>query len=562
MWAHTSRHLLIIQDNKGDEAWQLLVYDIVAQTCVNATPFPNARVQEVKVSAAKPTTALIILNKEDAALYDVYRLDLLTLNLTLIERNPGDVKTWYADKNLRIRAKVTYDANCAFHLHTRPTLYDSWQHQHTWDAESTFTSGIINSPTSNSIHFSDDGRYLYITDSSDTETSTLLKLDTQTGTRTPILRDETYDVRTAPGLHDLILKNIPLESTIRSEANDIAAISYYRDRLKWRFFEESTEAQFACWQKDTTTDWWIAQALPDNCFIVGNCADTQPPRYYHFNASTGERHLMCDSRPTLHDYRLAETKPIVFTSRDGLPVHGYLTMPVGVERAPLLLKIHGGPWARDIWTFNPDIQMLANRGYGVLQINYRGSTGYGKHFVNSGNREWGKKMLDDLEDGYRWILDQKLSWEGRVGIMGRSYGGYAALSALTLRPDLFACGIAEVPPTHIPTLIESMPSYWRAFFNNIHHRIGHPEKQRETLEKYSPALHVPNIKAPVLLTHGLNDVRVAVQQTEMMLKALKEHNKDFTFMLFEDEGHKSTKPGNIIRYMRAVERFLAKNMPV
>jgi dipeptidyl aminopeptidase/acylaminoacyl peptidase len=266
--------------------------------------------------------------------------------------------------------------------------------------------------------------------------------------------------------------------------------------------------------------------------------------------------------PALGGYQLAKMETFEFTARDGLTVHGYATFPAGEEHSnlPTVLNVHGGPWARDTWGFNPEAQWLANRGYACVQVNYRGSTGYGKEFVNAGNREWGAKMHDDLIDAVEFIVKQGWADRDRIAIYGGSYGGYAALVGATFTPDVFCCAVDIVGPSNIKTLIESVPPYWAPLIVQFHTRVGNPETEEEFLWSRSPLSKVDQIKIPILIAQGANDPRVKQAESEQIVAAMTEKGIDHEYMLFPDEGHGFAKPENRMKFYGAADRFLAKHL--
>jgi dipeptidyl aminopeptidase/acylaminoacyl peptidase len=255
-------------------------------------------------------------------------------------------------------------------------------------------------------------------------------------------------------------------------------------------------------------------------------------------------------------------EPIALTARDGLALHGYLTFPPGLDRRrlPMVVNVHGGPHARDTWGFDPEAQWLANRGYACLQVNFRGSTGYGKRFLNAGDKEWGGKMHDDLVDAVRWAVDAGIADPKRVAIYGASYGGYAALVGATFTPDLFCCAVDVVGPSNLITMIRTIPPYWSTFIAIEHRRVGNPDTEAEFLTSRSPLFRVDQIKVPILIAHGANDPRVKQAESEQIVEAMKRKGIPYEYLLFPDEGHGFAKPENRLRFYAAAERFLARHL--
>jgi dipeptidyl aminopeptidase/acylaminoacyl peptidase len=254
-------------------------------------------------------------------------------------------------------------------------------------------------------------------------------------------------------------------------------------------------------------------------------------------------------------------RPISFTARDGLEIHGYLTLPPGEsENLPMVLNVHGGPWARDAWGYHPEAQWLANRGYACLQVNFRGSAGYGKKFLNAGNKEWGARMHDDLVDAVRWAVEKGIAAPKKCAIYGGSYGGYAALVGATFTPDLFRCAVDVVGPSSLVTLIRTIPPYWSTLLSTFHERVGNPDTEEEFLKSRSPLFYVDRIKIPLLIAQGANDPRVKQSEAEQIVAALYEKGIDYEYLLFEDEGHGFARPENRLKFYAAAERFLAKHL--
>jgi dipeptidyl aminopeptidase/acylaminoacyl peptidase len=296
--------------------------------------------------------------------------------------------------------------------------------------------------------------------------------------------------------------------------------------------------------------------------LAGFTVDDGPVSYYSFDRKTREAAFLFEHQPALSRYPLARMEPFSYTARDGLTVHGYLTFPPGMGRRQLaaVLDVHGGPWARDVWGFDPGSQWLANRGYLSVQVNYRGSTGYGKDFVNAGDREWGGRMHDDLVDALEWLVEQGHVDRSRVGIFGGSYGGYAALAGATFTPDVFRCAVDIVGPSSIKTLIESIPPYWAPLVAQFHTRVGNPETEEEFLWSRSPLSRVGDVKIPILIAQGANDPRVKQAESEQIVAALRAKGIEHEYLLFEDEGHGFAKPENRLRFFAAAERFLARHL--
>jgi dipeptidyl aminopeptidase/acylaminoacyl peptidase len=302
--------------------------------------------------------------------------------------------------------------------------------------------------------------------------------------------------------------------------------------------------------------------LQDRTWLVSYLTDDGPVYYFAYDRASKKGTLLFSHQPKLEGLPLAPMKPISYQSRDGLTIHGYLTTPMGLEpkNLPTVLLVHGGPWARDNWGYNPLHQFLQNRGYAVLSVNYRGSTGYGKKFLNAGNREWGAKMHDDLIDGVDWIVKQGVANPKKIAIMGGSYGGYATLVGLTFTPDVFACGVDIVGPSNIVSLLKTIPPYWGPMKNLFTRRVGDLEKEEEFLKSRSPLFKVDQIKAPLLIAQGANDPRVKQAESDQIVAALRKSKKQVDYVVYTDEGHGFARPANNLHFFGLAEEFLARHL--
>jgi dipeptidyl aminopeptidase/acylaminoacyl peptidase len=343
----------------------------------------------------------------------------------------------------------------------------------------------------------------------------------------------------------------------------VLAVQFNRDRTSWKAISKAVEKDLAGL---STTDKGDIELLNSDVanqhWLVAFDHDDAPVRYYAWNRATGAAQFLFAQRPELEDLPLAAMKPITYKARDGLEIHAYMTAPRGVALAnlPTVVHPHGGPWARDTWGFDSTAQWLANRGYVVLQPNFRGSSGYGKKFLNAGDREWGGKMQDDLTDGARWLIDRGIADRKRICILGGSYGGYATLMGLAKEPDLFACGVDIVGVANLITWLNTLPPYWQPFRNIIERRVGNPERDAEFLKGRSPVFLVDRIKAPLLIGQGANDPRVPKAESIQIRDAMKRAGKQVEYVEFPDEGHGFVRPENRLKFFSLAERFLAEKI--
>jgi dipeptidyl aminopeptidase/acylaminoacyl peptidase len=344
----------------------------------------------------------------------------------------------------------------------------------------------------------------------------------------------------------------------------ITGVSFNTEKVHYHFFDKQREML----QRD------LEKRLPgyevrvagfnkqeDRC-LVRTFSDRSLGAYYFYDMKTKDFRKLADVSPWLKESDLAEMKPISYQSRDGLTIHGYLTVPKGVQpkNLPVVVNPHGGPWYRDSWGFNPEVQFLANRGYAVLQVNFRGSTGYGRKFWEASFKQWGKTMQNDVTDGVQWLIKQGTADPKRIGIYGGSYGGYTTLAGLTFTPDLYACGVDYVGVANLFTFMKSIPPYWKPFLDMLYGMVGHPEKEQDLLRAASPVFHVNKIKAPLLIAQGANDPRVNKNESDQMVEALKKKGIDVPYMVKDNEGHGFSNEENRFDFYRAMEEFLGKHL--
>lgn len=539
-WAHDRRHLLYLQDRGGDENWRLYAVDLDAGGVADVTPFENVQVHVAGRDVRHPHELLIGMNRNDPRFHDIYRLDLRTQALDLVERNPGDVIGWVADGDLVVRAALAATDDGGTELRLRASPGDPWHAALHWSAEDALSSAPLS--------FSRDGRSVYLLDSRDANAARLVRLDVRSGAVDVVAQDPQYDVG------DVLM---------HPDTRVVQAVAFARARQEWVVLDPTVEGDFARLAATNPGDFDVqSRTHADDSWIVEFTEDRRPASYYRYNRSTGAAEFLFYNRPKLAEYTLAAMEPIVFTARDGLGIHGYLTCPPGVERRrlPLVLNVHGGPWHRDVWGYDPEAQWLANRGYACLQVNFRGSTGYGKAFLNAGDREWGGRMHDDLVDAVRWAIAQGIADPDRIAIYGGSYGGYAALVGATFTPEVFACAVDIVGPSNLITFIQTIPPYWTSYLEMLHRRVGHPERDAEFLRSRSPLFHVDRIRIPLLIAQGANDPRVKRSESEQIVAALRDKGIDHEYLLFPDEGHGFAKPENRLRFYAAAERFLARHL--
>jgi len=538
-WAHDNRHLLYVQDKEGDENWRLYAVDLVDGTVRDLTPFDEVQAQVLEVSKHFPERILVGLNKDNPQLHDVYNLDLASGELTKVAENPGFVG-WVVDAEMNVRGALAPTPEGGTTIVVRATVDEPWQ-------------ALIDVPpddalTTAPIAFSANGRFLLTLCSVDVDAGRLMWVDTDSGDYEVVAEDPQYDV-TGVRLHP--------------DTREVQLVSIQRERMDMVVIDpkiaEDIGALTAYHPGDLAL---IDRDAADAIWLVSYTEDDGPVHFAAWNRAAQEVTDLFDHQPALSNYRLAHMEPFAFSSRDGIVIYGYLTFPPDEEHVdlPAVVNVHGGPWARDVWGYNAEAQWLANRGYLCIQVNYRGSTGYGKDFTNAGNKQWGAKMHDDLLDAMQWAVDRRYADPDRIAIYGGSYGGYAALVGAAFTPEMFACAVDIVGPSNLQTLIASVPPYWAPMIAQFHTRVGDPATEADMLWDRSPLSKVDQISIPLLIAQGANDPRVKQAESEQIVAALTERGIDHQYLLFPDEGHGFTQPENRLKFYAAAEAFLARHL--
>ncbi|MCA1683257.1 MAG: S9 family peptidase [Actinobacteria bacterium] len=538
-WAHDRRHLLYVQDKGGDENWRLYDVDLETGATRDLTPFDEVQARVEDVDKRFPDHVLVGLNRDNPELHDVYRLDLRSGELEKIVENPGFV-AFVADADWKVRSGVLPTPDGGMVITVRDDEEADWR--------PLLEVGQEDAVTTEPVDFTLDGRQLYAVTSYEANAGQLVRIDVASGKVEVVAGDPTFDVaslRLHPDTREPQLV-VFLEDRARYEVLDPAVAD---DLEGVRALSAGDPVLLG--HDDADTTWLVAFTLDDG-----------PVRYWSWDRESRKGTFLFEHQPALSEYQLAKMEPFTFTARDGLEVHGYVTFPPGRPHSglPAVLNVHGGPWARDAWGFDPEAQWLANRGYLCVQVNFRGSTGYGKAFVSAGDREWGAKMQDDLVDAVEHAVGQGWADRERVAIYGGSYGGYAALAGAAFTPDVFRCAVDIVGPSNLKTLIESIPPYWAPLVAQFHTRVGNPETEPDFLWERSPLSRADQIRIPLLIAQGANDPRVKQAESEQIVAALKERGIDHEYLLFGDEGHGFAKPENRLAFYAAAERFLARHL--
>ena len=547
-WAFTNEHILYVQDEDGDEDFNIYKVDLASLETTNLTPIKNVRAQIQEVSHRFPKEILIGLNNRDPQYHDVHRLNIETGEKQLIQKNE-QFAGFISDEDYRIRfaSKVTDDGGSMLYKPTGKEGDEAWEvflKIPMEDDMSTTTAG-----------FDKSGDVLYLIDSRGRDTGALYTWNLKTDKKDLVASNPLCDVGGIM-MH-------PTENTIQG-------VSFTYLRTEWEFKDKEVAEDYKYLKTVADGDITVAsRTLDDKQWIVAFLLDDGPVKYYHFDRTSRKERFLFSNRKALEDQPLRKMHPVVIKSRDDLNLVSYLTLPPGSDAdgngrpekpVPMVLNVHGGPWGRDGWGFDPEHQLYANRGYAVLSVNFRGSTGFGKKFVNAGNKEWAGKMHDDLIDATDWAIKEKIAEPDKIAIMGGSYGGYATLVGLTFTPEKFACGVDIVGPSNIITLFKTIPAYWTPVVQMFKNRVGDHESEegQKLLRERSPLTHVEKIQRPLLIAQGANDPRVKQSEADQIVDAMKEKKIPVTYVLFPDEGHGFARPENNLAFTAVTEAFLSR----
>jgi dipeptidyl aminopeptidase/acylaminoacyl peptidase len=537
-WARDGRHLLYVQDAGGDENWRL--YDVAVDSLQrrDLTPFEKIHATIIGTSKRRPTEVLVGINADNPQLHDVYRLDLVSGDLVKEIENPG-YAGWLADQDLVVRCAIAPLPDGSFDVLVRDADADAdWRTLLTIPAEDDVSTDVVS--------FSGDGKSLLMTSAAGSDTARLTRVDLATGAATVLASDPEADVA-----------GVLLDPDTR----DPQIVMILKDRMEYLVLDPSVaddlKAVRALHPGDPS---FAGRDDADSSWLIAYNVDAGSVAYYMYDRESRTGRPLFEARPELSGYTLAAMEPFSYAARDGLVIHGYLTFPPGVSRSslPTVVNVHGGPQTRDAWGYDPEAQWLANRGYLCVQVNYRGSTGYGKSFVAAGDREWGAKMHDDLIDAVSHVVGQGWTDPARVAIYGGSYGGYAALVGAAFTPDVFCCAVDIVGPSNLKTLLETIPPYWAPMIAQLYRRVGNPATDEEFLWSRSPLSRARDIRIPLLIAQGANDPRVKQAESEQIVSALVDAGIEHEYLLFPDEGHGFAKPENRIKFYTVAERFLAR----
>ena len=543
MWADNQR-LLYMKDTAGDENYQLYGVHRDGSDDRAYTAFDGVRTSLIDDLEEQQGVVMIGMNKRNPEVFDPYRLNIETGELTLLAENPGNIQGWMTDHDGRLRVATAIVDGVNTQILYRDTEDEPFRPVLTTNFRDVVSF----------MEFTPDNKEVYAA--------------------TNLHRDKTILVRMNPATCE------ELEVLYENERYDIASISYSRKRKKLlsvyctghkepvRHYFDAEEEQLRQRIKAHFPNQRYGIADTDKAeenYLIYVGGDRTRGSYWHYNALTDEAKKIADLAPWIKSDEMNAMHPVCYTTRDGLQIEAYLTLPDGLtpdtaKQLPVVVNPHGGPWARDCWGYSSEVQFLSNRGYAVFQMNFRGSTGYGRHFLEASYKQWGLKMQNDITDGVKWLIEQGIANPNRIAIYGGSYGGYATLAGLTFTPDLYACGIDYVGVSNLFTFMQTIPPYWRPMLEMMYEQVGHPEHDADQLAATSPALHADKIKVPLFVAQGANDPRVNKAESDQMVEALRQRGVVVEYMVKDNEGHGFHNQENRFDFYRAMERFLKAHL--
>lgn len=538
LWVNNTR-LAYVQDTDGDENYRLYGVDPDGDNHDQLTPFEEVKVQLIDDLEDVEESMLIGMNKRDKRIFDAYRIDVHSGDLEMIAENPGNISRWMTDNDGQLRVAITTDG-------VNNTLL--YRKEESGEFQEILTTDF--KQTLHPLYFTFDNRHLYASSNLGRDKQAIVRYDPEAGEETEVLFEH---------------PDVDVTGLLRSKEREvITGVTYQTEKRGYYFFDETRESlqtflekQLPGYEVSVTS-----RSRDERKILVRTHSDRSRGAYYFYDRDEEDFRKLEEVSPWLNEDDLCRTWPIRYQSRDGLSIPGYLTLPRDepTSHLPVVVNPHGGPWARDYWGFNPEVQFLANRGYAVLQVNYRGSTGFGRSFWEKGFKEWGKAMQNDISDGVHWLIDEGIADPDRIGIYGGSYGGYATLAGLTFTPDLYTCGVDYVGVSNLFTFMDSIPPYWEQYRETLYEMVGHPEEEAELLKSASPLFHADQIQAPLLIAQGANDPRVKKAESDQIVEALRERGIDVPYMVKDDEGHGFRNEENRFDFYRAMEEFLAKHL--
>jgi dipeptidyl aminopeptidase/acylaminoacyl peptidase len=536
----TDNRMVYVKDFGGDENFHVVSVDLSGENVRDLTPFDGVRAQIIDALEDHDEYMLVSLNKRNPELFDVFRLNINTGELTLLAENPGNITSWMTDHDGNLRVAIATDG-------VQTTLL----YRNSDDApfQPSLTTNFKESV--DPIFFSFDNKYLYASSNLHRDKSAIVKFDLTTGKEIDVLFE-----------HDDVDASTLSYSRKRKVLTAISYITWKRERV---FLDKTAKTLYQRVAARLNGYEVVIHDMNKNedMMIVRTYSDRSMGAYYLFDLIKDKLTKLSDISPWLNEKDLSEMKPVRYQSRDGLTIHGYLTLPKlprnqQPRQLPVVINPHGGPWVRDAWGYNPEVQFLANRGYAVLQVNYRGSTGYGRTFWERGFKQWGRAMQDDISDGVQWLVEEGIADPKRVAIYGGSYGGYATLAGLAFTPKLYACGVDYVGVSNLFSFMNTIPPYWKPYLEMMYEMVGNPETDKERFHETSPVFHVDRITAPLLVAQGAKDPRVNIEESNQIVEALKKRGIDVPYLVKENEGHGFRNEENRFEFYEAMETFLGK----
>jgi dipeptidyl aminopeptidase/acylaminoacyl peptidase len=531
--------ILYVKDFGGDENFHVVSVNLQGEDLKDLTPGEKVQAQIVDGLIDDDAHIIVAHNRRDAEVFDVFRVNVIKGEEVLIAQNPGNITAWMTDHDGKLRVAIATDGV------NQTLLYRNDENDALQPVLTTNFKEVL-SP----LFFTFDNRKLYVSSNRGRDKAALFVFNPLTAREEELLFEH---------------PDVDVSWMTYSRKRKVpTAIAYTTWKTEFKFLDAETESDYKT-VKARLPGYEIdfgSHNKNEDKFIVTASSDRLPGKVYFLDKVAGTLNFVADVAPWLPEDELAEMKPVSYMARDGLTIHGYITLPKGAagNNFPVVVNPHGGPWARDVWSFNPEAQFLANRGYAVFQMNFRGSTGYGRKFWECSFKQWARAMQDDITDGVKWLIDSGIADPKRIAVYGGSYGGFATLAAIAFTPDIYAAAVDYVGVSNLFTFLNTIPPYWKPYLDMLHEMVGDPEHDKELLAAASPALHADRIRTPLLIAQGANDPRVNKAESDQMVEALRKRGVIVEYLVKDNEGHGFANEENRFEFYEAMERFLAAHL--